>query len=123
MDRFPDQLPSLKEAEEVLLSEPLWRADGNQGAAAIILGITCQALNQRLTRPRQPDLSTERQKRAGVCAAFCESSSRMKWSNVRCTPCCARNIASLQSSSQFPRPSSSTRVKLRCTGSMCALAR
>jgi DNA-binding NtrC family response regulator len=59
-DRFPDQLPSLKEAEEALLSEALRRADGNQGAAAAILGISRQALNQRLMRRRQPDFSTQR---------------------------------------------------------------
>jgi len=60
VDRFPDQLPSLKEAEEALLSEALRRADGNQGAAAAILGISRQALNQRLMRRRQLDFSTQR---------------------------------------------------------------
>jgi two-component system nitrogen regulation response regulator GlnG len=54
---FPDRLPTLKEAEaalsEVLLTEVLRRADGNQGVAATLLGISRQALNKRL-RQRQP---------------------------------------------------------------------
>jgi two-component system, NtrC family, nitrogen regulation response regulator GlnG len=59
-DCFPDQLPNLKEAEEALFSEALRRADGNQGVAAGILGISRQALNQRLVRRRQPESSTQR---------------------------------------------------------------
>ena len=46
--RFPERLPTLKEAEEVLsealITEALGRADGNQGAAAGLLGISWQAL-------------------------------------------------------------------------------
>jgi two-component system, NtrC family, nitrogen regulation response regulator GlnG len=58
VDSFPKQLPNFREAEEALLSEALRRADGNQGVAAAILGISRQAINQRLMRRRQLDLST-----------------------------------------------------------------
>ena len=47
---FPAQLPTLKEVEEALLSEALSRADGHQGVAAALLGISRQALNKRLHR-------------------------------------------------------------------------
>ncbi len=47
---FPDPLPTLKEAEESLICEALRRADGNQGVAAGLLGISRQALNKRLIR-------------------------------------------------------------------------
>ena len=47
---FPQQLPTLKEAEEALITEALSRADGNQGVAAVLLGISRQALNKRLHR-------------------------------------------------------------------------
>ncbi len=57
-ESFPKQLPNFREAEEALLSEALRRADGNQGVAAAILGISRQAINQRLMRRRQLDLST-----------------------------------------------------------------
>ncbi len=46
--RFPEKLPTLKEMEELLIEEALRRAQGNQGIAASILGITRQALNKRL---------------------------------------------------------------------------
>ena len=39
--------------EEALLSEALSRADGHQGVAAALLGLSRQALNKRLHR-RQP---------------------------------------------------------------------
>jgi DNA-binding NtrC family response regulator len=52
---FPDQLPTLEEAEEALINEALARAGGNQGVAAGILGISRQALNKRLSRRRQAD--------------------------------------------------------------------
>ena len=48
--RFPERLPTLKEAEEALITEALQRVDGNQGLAANLLGLTRQALNKRLTR-------------------------------------------------------------------------
>lgn len=52
---FPDCLPTLKEAEQALITEALQRADGNQGIAAGMLGLTRQALNKRLTRQKMPD--------------------------------------------------------------------
>jgi DNA-binding protein Fis len=36
--------------EEALIAEALRRADGNQGVAAGLLGLSRQALNKRLTR-------------------------------------------------------------------------
>jgi two-component system, NtrC family, nitrogen regulation response regulator GlnG len=47
---FPDRLPTLKEAEEALINEALASADGNQGIAAGILGVSRQPLNKRLSR-------------------------------------------------------------------------
>lgn len=52
---FPDSLPTLKEAEQALISEAMQRADGNQGIAAGMLGLTRQALNKRLSRQKSPD--------------------------------------------------------------------
>jgi DNA-binding NtrC family response regulator len=56
---FPERLPTLREAEEALsealITEALRRADGNQGVAAGLLGISRQALNQRLRRHKHPD--------------------------------------------------------------------
>jgi DNA-binding NtrC family response regulator len=52
---FPDQLPTLDQTEEALIAEALRRADGNQGVAAGLLGISRQALNKRLSRRRNPD--------------------------------------------------------------------
>ena len=45
---FPEQLPTLKQAEQFLISEAMKRAKGNQAIAAQMLGITRQALNKRL---------------------------------------------------------------------------
>jgi len=47
---LPDPLPTLTEMEEAMMTEALRRADGNQGVAAGLLGISRQALNKRLTR-------------------------------------------------------------------------
>jgi DNA-binding NtrC family response regulator len=44
------RFPTMKEAEEYLVSEALKRSQDNQGIAAQLLGITRQALNKRLTR-------------------------------------------------------------------------
>ena len=44
------QLPTIKEATEMLVAEAMNRAGGNQSIAARILGITPQALSQRLKR-------------------------------------------------------------------------
>lgn len=50
---FRDRLPTLKEAENCLIEEAMRRADGNQGIAAGMLGLTRQALNKRLVRDRR----------------------------------------------------------------------
>jgi len=44
------RLPTLKEAEDYLVSESMRRAQGNQGIAAAMIGLTRQALNKRLLR-------------------------------------------------------------------------
>jgi two-component system nitrogen regulation response regulator GlnG len=54
-----DRLPTLKEAEDALIAEALSRADGNQGVAAGLLGVSRQALNKRLRRRDQLGLSAE----------------------------------------------------------------
>jgi two-component system, NtrC family, nitrogen regulation response regulator GlnG len=56
---FPEQLPTLKEVEEALLTEALSRADGNQGVAAGLLGLLRQALNKRLRRRQSPERIAE----------------------------------------------------------------
>ena len=45
--------PTIKEAEEFLLHNALKVGQGNQGLAASLLGITRQALNQRLARRKK----------------------------------------------------------------------
>jgi DNA-binding protein Fis len=45
---FFEQLPTLKQTEQLLISEAMKRANGNQAIAAQWLGITRQALNKRL---------------------------------------------------------------------------
>jgi two-component system, NtrC family, nitrogen regulation response regulator GlnG len=52
---FPEQLPTLDQAEQALIEEALRRGDGNQGVAASLLGISRQALNKRLARRRNVD--------------------------------------------------------------------
>ena len=52
---FPDRLPTLREAEDHLIAEALDRAEGNQGVAAGMLGLSRQALNKRLSRRRAGD--------------------------------------------------------------------
>jgi DNA-binding NtrC family response regulator len=47
---FPDPLPTLKQAEQLLVEEALRRAGRNQSIAAMMLGITRQALNKRLKK-------------------------------------------------------------------------
>ncbi len=47
---FSEQLPTLKEAEDLLIKEALKRAEENQSIAADLLGITRRALNNRLNR-------------------------------------------------------------------------
>ena len=50
---FPERLPTLDQATEMLIAEALRRARGNQSAAAKFLGISHQALSKRL-KNRQP---------------------------------------------------------------------
>jgi DNA-binding NtrC family response regulator len=45
---FSEQLPTLKQAEQLLISEAMKRSDSNQAIAAMHLGISRQALNRRL---------------------------------------------------------------------------
>ena len=45
-----EPLPTLKEAEDALIAAALRHADGNQGVAAGLLGLSRQALNNRLMR-------------------------------------------------------------------------
>jgi len=47
---FAEKFPTLKGAEDLLISEALRLADNNQRLAAAYLGITRQALNKRLSR-------------------------------------------------------------------------
>ena len=47
---FPDPLPTLKQTEQLLVDEALRRAGGTQSVAAMMLGITRQALNKRLKK-------------------------------------------------------------------------
>jgi DNA-binding NtrC family response regulator len=54
-ERLRDRLPTLHEAEETLIDEALARAEGNQGIAAGLLGLSRQALNKRLVRRKQAD--------------------------------------------------------------------
>jgi two-component system, NtrC family, nitrogen regulation response regulator GlnG len=47
---FPGRLPTLQEAEELVIREALDRADNNQSIAANLLGMSRRALNNRLRR-------------------------------------------------------------------------
>ncbi|MBF0615166.1 MAG: sigma-54-dependent Fis family transcriptional regulator [Magnetococcales bacterium] len=49
------RLPTLKEVEQELIDEAMMRANGNQGVAANFLGISRQALNQRLRKKREEE--------------------------------------------------------------------
>ena len=44
------RFPTLKESEEIIITEAMKLSSGNQGIAASLLGITRQALNKRLKR-------------------------------------------------------------------------
>jgi len=50
---FSDQLPTLKQGEQLLISETLRRSNNNQSIAALSLGISRQALNKRLKTTNQ----------------------------------------------------------------------
>jgi DNA-binding NtrC family response regulator len=45
---FSEQLPTLKQAEQLVIDEAMKRSKGNQSIAALSLGISRQALNKRL---------------------------------------------------------------------------
>ena len=60
--RFPNELPTIKEAARLLVSEAMRRGGGNQSIAARMLGITQQALSKRLKKERE---ETERLKNSG----------------------------------------------------------
>ena len=47
---YTDPLPTLKQAEQLLIDEAMRRADNNQSIAALSLGISRQALNKRLRK-------------------------------------------------------------------------
>lgn len=47
-----ERVPTLKEAEEVLIGQAMEQTRGNQGAAATLLGINRSALNKRLCKKR-----------------------------------------------------------------------
>ena len=48
--RFPDPLPTIREATEQLVREAMRRSGANQTAAAAMLGISQSALSQRIKR-------------------------------------------------------------------------
>lgn len=50
---FGEELPTLKEAQAVLVSEALRRSNNNQSIAAQLLGITRQALNRRIVKSKK----------------------------------------------------------------------
>jgi DNA-binding NtrC family response regulator len=54
---FAEKLPTLKQAEQLLIAEAMKRSDNNQAIAAMHLGISRQALNRRL---RQADKKRSR---------------------------------------------------------------
>jgi len=53
MVSFHDQLPTLRESEDLLVNEAMRRAENNQSIAALTLGISRQALNKRLSKMNQ----------------------------------------------------------------------
>jgi DNA-binding NtrC family response regulator len=53
MVSFSEQLPTLKQTEQLVISEAMKRARRNQATAAQLLGITRQALNKRLKQGDQ----------------------------------------------------------------------
>ncbi len=50
---FAEQLPTLKEAEQMLIDEALERSDGNRTIAAQLLGLSRRALSNRLSRAKK----------------------------------------------------------------------
>jgi len=52
---FPARLPTLSEIQDLLVDEALRRTNGNQAAAARLLGVTRQAMNLRVKRNKMPN--------------------------------------------------------------------
>ena len=52
---FTEMLPTLREADQILINEALTRAQGNQTIAACMLGISQQALSKRLRNIKNPN--------------------------------------------------------------------
>jgi DNA-binding NtrC family response regulator len=52
---IPGKFPTLSQAESYLTREAMRRANGNQGVAAMLLGISRPALNRRLARLYRAD--------------------------------------------------------------------
>ena len=50
---FSEQLPTLKQIEQLLIDEAMKRSNGIQSIAALSLGISRQALNKRLKKTGQ----------------------------------------------------------------------
>lgn len=53
-----EQIPTLKQAEQMLIELAMEQAEGNQGIAAGLLGISRQALNKRLLREKEQKAET-----------------------------------------------------------------
>jgi DNA-binding NtrC family response regulator len=53
MITFSEELPTLKQAEQLVIDEAMKRSNGNQSIAELSLGISRQALNKRLQKTRQ----------------------------------------------------------------------
>jgi DNA-binding NtrC family response regulator len=51
---FGENLPTIKQATDLLVAEALKRSGGNQSIAAGLLGISQQALSKRLQKKNQP---------------------------------------------------------------------
>ncbi|QKQ27353.1 helix-turn-helix domain-containing protein [Candidatus Reidiella endopervernicosa] len=56
--RIDGRLPTLEEAENLLVAEAMQQAGNNQGIAASLLGISRSALNRRLNRHLQHLISS-----------------------------------------------------------------
>ena len=50
---FKNRLPTLAQANEILIAEAMNRAKGIKSIAALLLGMSPQALGKRLTRKKQ----------------------------------------------------------------------
>jgi len=53
IESFSGRFPTLKEVQDFLIKEALKRANGNQGIAASLLGMTRKALNKRLNKGKK----------------------------------------------------------------------